>query len=57
MHKRELAIVMALSAPSSKTEFEFGRVCGEVQGIQYLRAFIEHLLNESDPVRGRREES
>jgi hypothetical protein len=56
LRKHELAIVSALQAPTSKTEFEFGRTCGRFQECQELRAFIEHYLNESDPT-GRHEES
>jgi hypothetical protein len=49
LRKREAQIVSALSAPTTQTEFEFGRICGMYQEHQVIQRIFEHCLNEGDP--------
>jgi hypothetical protein len=56
LRKRELQIVSTLSAPTDKSQFEFGRICGMYQEHQVIRSLIERYLDESDR-KGRFEES
>jgi hypothetical protein len=56
LSKREREIVSALAAPTDKTEFAYGRLCGMYQENQVSRSLLERCLNEGDPVREHREE-
>jgi uncharacterized protein YfdQ (DUF2303 family) len=47
----------ALTVPTEKSEFEYGRVVGRFQTYEEVLSFIEHYLNESDPVPERHEEN
>jgi len=47
----------SLLSPTDKTEFGYGNICGHIQENEFSRNVLEHCLNESDPVRGRHEES
>lgn len=55
--KRKRELVSALAAPTDKTEFGYGRLCGQYQEIVFIESVLDHCLDESDPVRGRHEES
>lgn len=56
LRKRDQETMSALTAPTDKSLFEFGRLCGICQERQAIQLIIEHYLNASDPA-GRHEES
>jgi hypothetical protein len=39
---------LALQAPTEKTEFEFGRMCGMCQERQAIQLVIENYFNARD---------
>jgi hypothetical protein len=57
LEKLEHELMLACLAPADKSEFGWGHHCGSVQIARRCRTILEHCLNESDPVRGRHEES
>lgn len=56
LRERDQQTKLALTAPTEKSLFEFGRLCGMCQERQAVQLIIEHYLNERDPT-GRHEES
>jgi hypothetical protein len=57
LRDRDRQTLLALNAPSDKSQFEFGRMCGMCQERQAIQLIIEHYLNERDPFSGRHEEN
>jgi len=45
----ELEIASALLAPTDKTEYAFGHICGSFQATRRCRSILEHCLNAGDP--------
>lgn len=48
LRERERQTVLAMSAPTEKTEFEFGRICGICQERQAIQFIIENYFEARD---------